>query len=349
MQARELEREALHGLPSLMAMLLDVPAEAIEQRPGSSDGRGFDAVVEAGGRRWLVKAKSSSGPGVVAAAADQLRRLRESADDGVPLLVVPYMTPAGSKTAVDEGLNWIDLSGNACLRDADLYVYVEGRPNRFPPRGRPSTPFAPKSARASRVLLLDPWQWWRQKDLAEETRLDDGHLSRIVRRLDDDELLEHRGAKFRPRDPDVLLDAWADDYRFGRHDIVSGHVTGSGVELVAEMHRQLAHVGIAHAMTGLPAAWALGQHARFRLASVYVDLDPRSAADAIGLRRGEKGANVQLLGPDDEGVLAGSRELDGYPCVSPVQVYLDLLNLPERAHEAADQLRADGLLWKPRG
>jgi Transcriptional regulator, AbiEi antitoxin, Type IV TA system len=346
MQALEIEREAIHRLPSLLAHLLDLPAEAVATESLPSEGRRIDAVLDAGGRRWLVEVKHSSSPSAVAAAADQLFRYRDvAAPDTMALLVVPYMTNAGAAAAGERGLNWVDLSGNARLRDNGLYVWVEGRPDQFPKRGRPSTPYAPKSSRVSRVLLLDPMRWWRQKDLAEETELDDGHISRVVRRLDEDGLLERHGAEFRPRDPDALLDSWADVYRFDRHDMVTGHVTGSGVELVAELHHRLADAGIGHAFTGLPAAWALGHHARFRVTSAYVDGDPRVAADAVSLRRGEKGANVQLIGPDDEGVFQGSREADGYPCVSPVQVYLDLLHLPERAKEAADQLRHDKLLW----
>lgn len=41
-----------------------------------------------------------------------------------------------------------------------------------------------------------------------------------------------------------------------------------------------------------------------------------------------------------------AREVNGVPVVSPVQVYLDLLALPERAREAADHLRSEGLLWR---
>lgn len=348
MQAQEIEREALHRLPSLLASLLDLPAETVDSEPRPSERSGIDAVLDAGGRRWLVEVKHSSSPSAVVAAADQLLSYREAAAaDAVALLVVPYMTSAGATAAAERGLNWVDLSGNARLRDTGLYVWVEGRPNIFPKRGRPSTPFAPKSSRVSRVLLLDPTRWWRQKDLAEVTQLDDGQISRVVRRLDEDGLLQRHGAEFRPRDPKLLLDSWAAVYRFDRHDIVTGHVTGSGVELAAELHRRLADAGIEHAFTGLPAAWALGHHARFRLTSVYVDGDPRAAADAAGVRRGEKGANVQLIGPDDEGVFQESREIDGYPCVSPVQAYLDLQHLPERAKDAADQLRDDKLLWKP--
>lgn len=347
MQAREFERKALHELPSLFASLLDVGADDVRLGVPPGDDQGLDAIIEAPHHRWLVEIKNSSSPGAVAAAADRLSHLERADSDSAPLLVVPHMTNAGAETAAQRDLNWVDLSGNARLRGRDLYVWVEGRPNRFPRRGRPSSPFAPKSARVTRLMLIDPGRWWRQKDLAETTGLDDGHLSRVVRRLGDDELLDHRASEFRPRDPELLLDAWADDYRFDRHDIVVGHLTGSGADLASELNARLNDARIQHAFTGLPAAWALDKHARFRLCSVYVDGDPRDAAEKVDMRRNERGANVQLIGPDDDGVFEGQRQVDGLLCVSPAQIYLDLLHLPERAKEAAAQLREDHRLWSP--
>ena len=345
MQAKELKREALYRLPALLAALLGI--SVTEVRPLPTEKKGLDAALEAGGLVWFVEVTSSSSPRTVAAAAEQLHRHVAAAQlSALGVLVVPYMTKAGARTATGLELNWIDLAGNGHIRDQGLHVRVEGLPNLLPARGRPSTPFAPKSARVSRLMLLDPWRWWRQKSLASETGLDDGHVSRVVRRLDDDLLLDRQGPEFRPRDPYALLDAWADDYRFDRHDVVSGHITGSGMEVADSLHRQLVDSNIDHAFTGLPAAWALGQHARFRLVSVYVAGDPRVAAGALGLRRGERGANVQVIGPDDEGVFAGARDVHGRTCVSPPQVYLDLLHLPERAKEAAEQLRSDKLLWE---
>lgn len=341
MQVIEVEREARHRLPAVLASLFDLPDEQV----GVEGSDGVDLELHAGRRHWVAEVKASSSPGAVAAAAEQLRSVVAGPGQVMPLLVVPYMTPAGARAAAAKGLDWIDLSGNARIRTDDLYVWVEGRPNQFRQRGRPATPFAPKSARIARVLLLDPQRWWRQKELAEETELDDGHLSRVIRRLDDDDLLEHRSAEFRPRDPEVLLDAWEDAYRFDRHDIVAAHVSGSGSELAGEVHERLEAAGVPHAFTGLSAAWALDHHARYRLASVYVEGDPRSVLESTGIRREERGANVQLIGPDDVGVFAGMRSVDGLPCVSPPQVYLDLRHLPERAREAADELRSAGRLW----
>jgi hypothetical protein len=335
-----IEREASHRLPTLLGELLGEGAPIQVSNPPSD--RGIDVLaVDGRGRQWVVEVKSSSSPGRVALAARQLHAL--ATGKTLPLLVVPHMSPAGAKAAEDAGLNWLDLAGNARIRAGELYVNVQGRPSQHRPRGRPSSPFAPKSARVARALLLEPGRWWRQKDLVAATGLDDGNVSRIVRRLDDDVLLERRELEFRARDAGTLLDAWAQDYRYERHDILQGHVSGSGVEVARALGVRFDELDIHHAFTGLPAAWAIDHFAQFRVSSVYVDGDPRDVAAQLDMRLGVRGANVQLIGPDDSGVFLGEQAYDGLNCVAPVQVYLDLLHLPERANDAAEHLRLHDL------
>lgn len=343
MQALQFEREAARRLPEILAELLDEPTARLA--PAAAPWAGADLTVDAAERRWLFHVKTSSSPGTIASVADRLPAAAERVH-AIPVLVVPYMTPGGARAAADRGLNWIDISGNASVRDEGLYVSVHGRPNAFNARGRPASAFAPKSSRVTRAMLLDPERWWIQKELAAHTELDRGQVSRVVRKLGDDRLLARDGTRLRPRNADLLLDAWADEYRFDRHDVVTGHLSGSGMELARDVAERLQTSAIGHAFTGLAAAWAMDRFARFRLVSVYVTGDPREAADAIGMRRNERGANLQLIGPDDEGVLDGERDADGLRCAAPVQVYLDLGHLPERAAEAAEQLRADDGLWR---
>lgn len=345
MQPIEVQREAVRLLPDVLSELFEEPVSRHTFLAEDEQERGADFIVEAGERRWLVQIKSSSSPGIVADVAERLTRQTWS-DDALPLLVVPFMTTAGAKAAAGRHLNWIDLSGNAKLRDDGLIIWVQGNPNRFTTQGRPASPFAPKSSRIARALLLDPERWWRQKDLADHTDLDPGRVSRVIRRLDEERLILRDGLCLRPGDPDLLLDAWSEDYRFDRHDIITGHVSGAGMELARELDLALGSAAISHAFTGLPAAWVSDKFAQFRVVSVYVDGDPRLAADTVELRRNERGANVQIIGPSDRGVFDGQRTLAGLPCVSPVQIYLDLGHLPERAAEAADRLREDGKLWR---
>lgn len=343
--AVKFEREAQQRLPQLLEELLDQPLGASIKREVSARGRPqADAVGEINGQTWVFEIKNSSRPGIVAAASEQLSRMAEALGATMAILVVPHMGAAGCKTASDLGLNWIDLSGNASIRDGSgLYIQVQGKADKSATRGRPSSPFAPKSARITRELLIDPTRWWRQKDLAAVTGLDDGHVSRVIRRLRDERFLEESDLAFRPLDPLILLDAWAAEYRFDHHDAVLGHATGTGVELTRELDACLRAANVSHAFTGLPAAWLLTHFAQFRLSSVYVDRDPHEVADRIGLRVESRGANVQLLHPGDAGVFEGERELDRVACVSPAQVYVDLQHLPERASEAAAELRRGGL------
>ncbi len=331
-----IEREARHRVPGLLATLLGDSHVALEQN-GRERGTRADLVAsDQRGRRWVIEVKTSSRPGQVANAAEQLRAYT---GEGIPLLVVPFMSRAGAETADREHLNWLDLSGNARIRAGDLNIWVQGQPDQLRARGRPSSPFAPKSARITRLLLLDPERWWRQRDLVQATGIDDGNVSRTVSRLNAELLLERRGPELRPRDAGLLLDAWSQDYRFSAHDILLGHVSGDGMEVARTLSQQLDDAAVHHAFTGLPAAWVLDQFARFRLTSVYVDADPREVAGLLKLRQPTRGSNVQLVGPNDAGVFAGGQVHDGLSCVSIPQIYLDLQHLPERSPEAAEELR----------
>jgi hypothetical protein len=337
----EIEQEAARLLPNLIEELFDREGEGLRLQTGGDSA--FDLFAEGHGRRWIFEVKSSSSPGLVSAAAEHLHSL-PAATDTLTVLVVPFMTPAGEKAAESRRLNWVDLSGNAHIRDDRLYIFVKGRPSKFVSRGRPSSPFAPKSARITRLMLLDPERWWQRKELSTAADLNSGQVSRVVRRLLDEGLVEQQEDYLvRPRHPQALLDAWEDEYRFDRHQVLRCHMSGTGIELSRRLEEGLSEGETGHAFTGLAAAWALRGFARFRLNSVFVREDPHEIAIRLGLRMNERGSNVQLIFPDDAGVFIGAQVVQELTCVAPVQAYLDLKHLPERAAEAAENLRERGL------
>lgn len=344
------ETEAARRLPAMLEEALDLPPGSVEIERQS--GRAMaDLVIRVDDSAPpLVAEVKSSARSVDVEQAARAARAAASELDGVPLIVVPYMGNAGQRVAREAGVGWIDLSGNANVRAGSLILRVQGNPNRYARRGRPSSPFAPVSARVARLMLLDPSRWWRQAELAEAASMRDGQVSKVVSRLVEMELVERRRDRaVRPRDPGRLLDAWAEDYDFRKHDAVYGHLSGSGPELARGLARKLREAGVSHALTGLPAAWLRDRFAQFRLVSVYVDEDPEAIGQKLGARLERRGANVQLVLPNDPGVFAGSEEIEGASCVSLVQNYLDLLGLPERADEAAAHLRSEHLSWSRGG
>ena len=232
-----------------------------------------------------------------------------------------------------------------------LNVKLLGQPNRFLRRGRPKTLFAPRGSRIVRYLLLHPNEHFSQQELWRATGVDKGYISRHVRGLAQAGLVtrepgrsDREGMRIRVKDPDLLLDVRAETYRFEDHRIWRGSMASrSGEETLARLRETLGHVE--HAFTGLAAAWLYSSYATFRLVTAYVKHSPVEWLETAGLREQRAGTNVWIVIPKDDGVFHGSNIVDGTQCVSSVQAFLDPKAQPERAAEAAKELRGTSLPW----
>jgi hypothetical protein len=345
---QQLERIALKEVPRLLERHLGVSVHA-RVEPGGQD-RGIDMIAETPRGNFLVEVKSAAAGQNLHGAIQSLRNyLAHHHRRDIPLLVVPYMGERGRELCREAGVHWMDLSGNAVIRTDRILVDVQGRPNGFLRRGRPSSAFAPKSARVTRFLLQDPKTGHRQREIARATALDEGYVSRIVRRLMDDDLLSKgTDGRLEVRDPDRLLEAWAEAEDFTRHRIQRGFIAAkSGQELIDRMNDALAPSGNQYAFTGLAGAWLLTGFATFRVTTVFV-LSPPSPAvlTRAGFLDEPKGANCWVVVPRDEGVFLGLHSVHDVPCASPVQVYVDLKDHPERAKEAAEEVRRRAVPWR---
>lgn len=332
-------------VPAALAAALAV-AKSDVMRGTDVQAPGADLVLTTKDRLFVVGVKSLPSPASVAREAELLvstvKKLRRAA---IPLIVVPFMTPAAKTACERAGASWLDLSGNAHITAPGLRVVIDGRPNAFRKRGRPASAFAPKSARVARWLLMHPKEAHVQRELAVRTGVSEGLVSRVLSRLEEQQFVTREDGLVRLLEPELLLDAWRDDYHFTKHDIVRGHVAArSGDALTRFVADTLTDASVGHAASGLSAAWQLTHFAGFRIATFYLEseLDPE-LEEQMGFRAEPRGANLWLVVPNDAGVFEGATEQDGVRCVHPVQVVLDLAEHPERAAEAADRIRAQRL------
>ena len=149
-----------------------------------------DLILNIGDLTFLADFKSSSArPQLLSALMDIEKNRNNSAHNMVSIVVVPYMTEAGRHFCSEHRLPWIDLSGNAHIRASGLLVHVEGRPNCFRSAGRPHNPFASKSSRVTRQLLIEPDRYISQRELSKVLRLGEGFVSSIVRKLEMDGMI----------------------------------------------------------------------------------------------------------------------------------------------------------------
>ena len=264
----------------------------------------------------------------------------------IPLVAVPYMGESGRAYCEQNGVAWLDLSGNTSISATGLYIQVIGRPNQFRRPGRPESAFGPKGSRIARWLLMNPSATIRQRALASATGLDEGYVSRVVRKLIDGRLAIRDDRGIEICDADLLLDTWNEEYRFDRHTLIAGHIAAAtGENLTRQVAHTLAERQVPYAATGLAAAWMWTKYAGFRLSTVYLkDAPSTELTTTLGFRDEPRGANIWLVVPNDEGVFYGATDVEGVRCVHPIQTILDLKAHPERSREAIDVLRRH-LAW----
>ncbi len=348
MAAHAKKRPLVSMVPTTLSALLAVPEKEVQVRrvPSSNSP---DLVVSAAGQTFAVEISSASVAGQVAVHAERVRdAARAIRKRAIPVVAVPFMGDSGKQACERAGVSWFDFSGNARIIAPGIRVIVDGRPNRFPSRGRPASAFAPKSSRVARYFLMHPSEAVIQRDIARATGVSEGFVSRIVARLEQERYIEReQDGALRVKDPRLLLESWREQYRFSRHTIIQGHVVArSGDALARLVGDELKARSLEHAATGLAAAWQLTRFATFRIATFYLDAEPGSAlVEQLGFREDPRGANLWLVVPNDAGVLQGAEVRKGLRCVHPVQAYLDLKEHPERASEAAERLRSEFLDW----
>ena len=326
-----------------LSEVLDIPTNAVnvsyEPRLGR---RRVDAIVDIGSHQFAIEWKASGSLGHIFRAVHQFRATGSDLPKStIPLLVVPFMGESARAHCDEVGIAWLDLSGNAKIVSPGLYVHTLGHDNKFRRPGRPESAFGPKGSRVARWMLVNQDRATRQRALADAIGLDEGYVSRVVGRLIEMGLLERHDSGVRVTDANRLLDAWRDEYRFDRHSVIQGHIAvAAGESVIQRAARTLAQSDMGYAVTGLAAAWYWTRFARFRLSTVYLKHSPSNELlETLGFRENPRGANTWLVVPQDESVFDGCRNLDGVCCVHPVQVYLDLKSHPERAAEAAEEIR----------
>ncbi len=329
----------------VIPLLRDTTGYEVERVADNKAPADFYVVMRHGRKevKLMVECKWDRSLLSISRAADRLKSSLEKSKLGAyPLLVVPYMSDAGQGVCREEGVNWIDLSGNMELKIPPIAVHVEGKPNKFPVRGKLPNVFRGKSQKLIRVLLEANDQAFRHSELVELSHLDKAQVSRILQKLTEDgSVLKDKDGLISVVDPSRLLTAWRAAYDFESHEILMGHLHGRTPEdRTVKLMNALEKAGISYAFTGLPAAQAYTEMlTSYRLASVYVSQMPsHSTLEELVFSPEPRGANTWFVIPRDESILGSIREIAGLRVVSPIQTYLDLKAHPERAESVAEEV-----------
>ena len=303
-------------------------------------------------RRLICDVKASGQPRIVREACLILAESVRSDKRAYPVFIAPYISPASAEICQQYDTGYLDLAGNCSLAFDTVFIRREGFPNRAVQRRDLRSLYSPKAERVLRVLLASGKRTWRTQELADAADVSLGQVASVKKLLADREWIQTLPAGFGLQSLDAerfpLLEEWARNYRPARNlprDFYS-------LKAIPEVEASLIEAGrsqkVPVAFTGFSGAARFAPAVRYQRVSAYVGGDVDAVAKELGLKPVPSGANVTLITPYDDGVFFGTRKVEGAPVVSPVQIYLDLIQNKGRGEEAASAILEEVIkpLWR---
>jgi hypothetical protein len=338
----------------LVAALREIPFLAsVRIRRKSARGDSpidFILAIRSGARerRLVCQAKPDGQPRTAREACLELVDYTRSDKRDYPVFIAPYISPAAAAICDDYQVGYFDFAGNCRLAFDRVYIRREGFPNPSVQKRDLRSLYSPKAERVLRVLLAAGKRNWRMQELADEAEVSLGQAANVKKLLLDREWLETDpdGLRLRSLDDAVLplLTEWAGNYRMERSTASEYY----SLKPIPQTEADLAKAKVRLAFTGFSGAVRFAPAVRYQRVTAYVLGGRAALAQRIGLKAVPSGGNVTLIEPYDEGVFYGTRKVEGAPVVSPVQLYLDLIQTKGRGEEAASAILDEAIkpLWR---
>ena len=339
MQIENFERNARKALEDCLA---NVPFVKLSKRSAPKGIRPdaiFRVQLAKGQKKTIiVEFKKSGQPRLVRDVANQLARYKKFFPNAYGVIVAPYISPASAQICAKEGIGYVDFAGNCRLIFDSIYIDRHGNPNPFSERRDLKSLYSRKSSRIIRVLLSSPKRTWKLTELAAEARVSLGLVAKIKNLLLNREWIQETKDGLALAEPKQLLSQWADTYRIEQNRIFEFYALSNVLEIERQLSDFCKMSKLKFAFTGFSGAARVAPFVRYRQVTVYVEEDVEKVKTALDLKRVASGANVSMLIPYDSSVFYEVTEVKDIAIVSPIQLYLDLRNMPERGQEAAEFL-----------
>lgn len=343
-----IELEILDYLETHIRELIPVQGLSIGFKAPSSEGKAwrpdFTASVSYKKLRFkligeIIAQQSSS---IFKTKLSLLKSHAGKDKDLVPLVVAKYLSPDRRKQCQEQGISFLDLSGNVFLAFGSLYIERIGFPNRFPEERRGRGPFSDKASLILRAAFSDIKKVWGVRELAQSVGLNPGFVSRMAQELEKRNYVSRDDSKLKLRDPKSLLEDWVREYDYKRNQEVRYFSLAKGPEeLIDKLIAARISDDIPYALGLHAGANLIDPYAVYNEVHLYIQNKDsiKRFVEKLKLREAREGANLIFLLPYyKNSVFYGKQRIRKAWVVSDLQLYLDLYNYPVRGLEQAEHL-----------
>lgn len=300
---------------------------------------GFDAVIEMDdGFEFKIHVYSvpKSYPSVV---MQLLEKRGEDKRDYV--LVSPYISERTAQICEKNDVGYFDYAGNCWFVGHSIYLSERGNKNLSPEISKASTSVFERSAVVSsmilRELFADINKVWRLKYLSETVECSIGQVSKVMDFLIKNAWAEKSAEGYRISEPELLLKEWSKTYGKKTLPAYSCYSLDNPSILEGKLGNLKRDMGIDYYLTGFSGGVRYAPVVRYNKVHVYIaPEDISEAVDYLGVKEVDSGANVVIYALENDSYKKDSRIIGNDMVASPLQVYLDSMQIKGRGEELAE-------------
>ena len=265
---------------------------------------------------------------------------KQDKSQGVSILVAPYISERTAQICEDYGMGYFDYAGNCWFVGHSIFMSEKGNKNPQPKEQRSVSIFERTSVVSScilRELFADATKVWKLKYLAEKVNCSIGQVSKLMNVLVENAWVEKVPGGYRIIDPESLLLEWSKDY--GKKEMTAYSCYSlDNISVIEERLKNLKKdMGIDSYLTGLSGGVRYAPVVRYNKVHVYIaPEDIQEAISYLEMKEVNSGSNVVILPLENDSYIKDCRVIGDFAVVSPLQIYLDCMQIKGRGEEMAE-------------
>lgn len=254
------------------------------------------------------------------------------------VIMAPYISEASAGICENSCVGYCDFSGNCLIQTDLIYISNKGNPNLYPTDNHAKTIFKASAKTTSlilRELMKDISKGWKIKELAETVGCSIGMASRVKTYLCEQSWAVMDSTGLHITDAETLMREWSRAYEMP--DLINCYTLDSIPLFEEKCFKAFQEKSIQLCLSGFSGGVRYAPVVRYTKAHVWVAREDLSSfLNLTECKKVDSGANVTVYIADSEEVFADCRVINKSSVASPVQVFLDCMQLKGRGEEIAE-------------
>lgn len=265
---------------------------------------------------------------------------KQSREKEICILVSPYISDRTAMICEQNGTGYFDYAGNCWFVGHSIYLCERGNKNPSPKEYKAVTIFEKSSVVSSlilRELFADITRVWKLKHLSEKVNCSIGQVSKVMNFLVKNAWAEKTKDGYMLKEPESLLKEWSSVYGKKEAPVYTCYSLDNISILEKKLNLLKKEMGIDSYLTGFAGGVRYAPVVRYNKVHVYIAAeDIKEAISYLGLKEVSSGSNVMIYPLENDSYVKDCRVIDESVVVSPVQIYLDSMQIKGRGEEIAE-------------